>query len=241
VVDVLKRVLVVAFILFVALAALSELVLPRAIARGVEEALAARFGEEADYDVTLKSYPSVRMLLGDLDKVSVVSTNIATADIILSKLAVTLEDASVDLRALLADRDLVVSRATRGEVTITVTAANLRDYLAANVPELKDPDVLITADAVAIAGRLSVAGRDVAVAFAGQFLLTDADTVGLDIQSFSVNDVPVPDVFIETWLEVMSDPDLSLDLSSFPLPVTGKEVTLEDGRLIIEAVIAQGG
>lgn len=237
----LKRLLVVVLIVFLALALLSEFVLPGVIARGVEHALASTFGESGEHEVKLRSYPSFRMLLGDFDKVSLISTNVATSTIVLSELAVTLEDASVDMKALITDKRLKVARSGRAEVTLTITAGNLKEYLATNVPGLRDPEVLITPDAAAIAGHLTVAGRDLACAVTGKFTLSGPSTVGFDIQSFSVNDVTVPEGFLETWLEVMNHPDLSIDLSRFPLPLTGKEVVHEEGQVVIKAESGQGG
>ncbi len=237
----LKRLLVVVVVVFLVLAGLTELVLPGVVARGVEGALASTFGETGQHKVTLRSYPSFRMLLGDFDQVNLVSTNVATSTLILSELAVTLEDASVDMKTLLKDKRLKVDRGGRAQVTMTITAANLKDYLTENVPELKDPEVLINPEEVAIGGRLTVAGQDLACAIMGRFVLSDPSTVGFDIQGFSVNDVAVPEAFLDTWLEVMNHPDLSMDLTRFPLPVTGKEVLLEEGRVVIKAESGQSG
>lgn len=232
---VLKRVLVVCLIAFITLAALSEFILPGVLARGVEEALKTTLGTEGDYEVALKTRPAVRMLLGHIDEISVVSTNVSTSTIVLEYLAVVLEDCSVDLKSLLADRELKVSRSRDSKVTITISQGNLERYLAANVPEYQDPRVLVTPEAVTLSGYLTVLGRDFVCNLVGQFVLEDDSTVGFAISGFTVDGVAVPPEFLEKWLELLGQPDLSLDLKAFPLPLTGTGVVHEDGRIIIEA------
>ncbi|HCJ10738.1 MAG TPA: hypothetical protein DHW14_06200 [Clostridiales bacterium] len=231
----LRRLAVVVLIVFVVLAALSELVLPGILARSVEAALEATFGPPAEHDVRLASRPAVKMLLGRFDEVEVTSTNVQTSTLVLESLAVTLHDASVDLKALLSEGELEVSRSARSRVTITITERNLEEYLAANVPEFREPRVLITSDVAAFSGYVTVLGRDFVFTLSGRFVLRDESTVGFDITGFTVDDVGVPGEFLEKWLDVLGEPDLSIDLAGFPLPLKGTEVTQEEGRVIIEA------
>jgi hypothetical protein len=237
---VLKRLILVVVIVCLILAAVSELVLPGVLARGLEGALEASFGSSSEHKVRLKAYPSVRMLLGYFDEISVISTNVETSTLVLQSLAVTLEDASVDMKALLTERSLKVARSQTGRVTITVSQRNLEDYLARNVPAFKEPRVLMTPDAVVISGYLTVLERDFVCSLTGRFLLSGPSTVGFTIEGFAVNDVPVPPAFMDTWLDVLGHPDLSVDLGAFPLPLTGTEVLAEDGKMTIKATTGGG-
>jgi len=231
----LKRLAVVILIAFITLAALSELVLPGVLARGLERALETTFGPAGEYEVTLKSYPSARMLLGRFDEVSIMSTNVDTSTIVLESLAVTLEDASVDMKSLLGKGEFKVTRSSRSRVTIIVTQRNLEDYLAANVPEFKEPRVLVTPESVAISGYMTILSTDFVCSLVGRFVLKDEHTIGFDITGFKVDQVDVPPVFLDKWLELLNQPDLSLDLAAFPLVLRGVEVVQEDGQLVIKA------
>lgn len=237
----LRRLAVVVVIAFIVLAALSELVLPGILARSVEAALEATFGPPAEHEVRLASRPAVKMLLGRFDEVGVTSTNVQTSTLVLESLAVTLHAASVDLKVLLSEGELEVSRSGRSRVTITITERNLEEYLAANVPDFREPRVLITSDVAAFSGYVTVLDRDFVFTLSGRFVLRDESTVGFGIDGFTVDDVSVPADFLGTWLEVLNEPDLSLDLSRFPLPLRGTGVTLEDGRIVIEAEVVEGG
>lgn len=237
----IKRLAAVIAILVVALAALTELVVPGVITRGVETALTSTFGSAEEHDVKLKSFPAARMLLGQFDEVSVISTNVATATLVLDEVAVTLKDVSLDMKALLADKHLNVNRGRQGLVTIAIGERSLQDYLAANVPAFKEPRVLINPDSVLISGYFTVAGRDFVCTFSGKFSLADVKTVKFETQGFSVDEVAVPADFLNKWLDLLGQPDLSLDLSKFPLPLKGTEVIQEDGRVIVKASLDQGG
>jgi len=239
---VFKRVAVVFLVIVLALAVTAEIVLPAVVSRGVRNALASSgFGRPDQFQVRLKSFPSVRMLLGHFDKVTVISTNVATSTLVLSELSVTLEDAAVDMRALLADKSLKVDRSGGGQVSITITADSLKAYLAKNVPDLKDPAVTITPEATTLAGRLGVAGVEIRISLTGTFVLAGPSRVAFTISGCRVNEVAVPAEFLETWLAVLKGPDLSLDLARFPLPLEGKEVIQEDGRVIIKGLVGTGG
>lgn len=231
----LKRLLVVCLIAFITLAALSELILPGVLARGVEEALKVTLGPDADYSVALKSHPAARMLFGRFDEVSVVSTNVETSTLVLDQLAVVMEDCSVSIKSLLADRELKVTRSRSSKVTITVTQGNLERYLAASVPEYREPRVLITPDAVTLSGYLTVLDKDFVCDLVGKFVLENDTSIGFAVTGFTVDGVAVPPEFLDKWLELLGQPDLSLDLGAFPLPLTGTGVTHEDGRIVIEA------
>lgn len=230
----LKRLAVVIIIVFAVLAALSELVLPGVFARGVEEALATTFGDASSYDVTLTSRPAIKMLIGKLDEVSVVSTNVATSSMVLESLAVTLEDTSIDLKSLLAERELRWTRTGTSKVSITITERNLEDYLSRNVPEFREPRVLMTDDGMSLSGYVVVFGQDIVFDLDGRFEVTDDQNVGFEVTGFNVDDVSVPVEFLEKWLDVVGNPDLSLDMESFPLPLKATEILHEDGRVIIK-------
>jgi hypothetical protein len=235
----LKRLALVLVVVLIVVGVLSEFFLPGLLARGVEQALETTFGPAGDHRVRLRSYPAVRMLLGHFDDVTITSTNVETSTISLEALAVTLEDASVDLRALLAGGDLRVTRSQKTRVTITITQRNLEAYLARNVPGFGDPRVLITPEFTVISGYLTVLEREFLCSLSGRFVLADPKTVSFRIEGFSVDDVIVPTEFLETWLELLGRPDLSLDLTAFPLPLTGTEVVAEDGQMVIKATSGQ--
>jgi len=237
----LKRLVVVILIAFITLAALSELVLPGVLARGLERALETTFGPAGEYEVTLKSHPSARMLLGRFDEINVMSTNVQTSTLVLESMAVTFNDASVDLKALVAEGDLRIDRSRGGNVTITISEVNLAEYIAEYVPTFVEPRVLVTPETAALSGCVEVGEREVVFTLTGLFVLADEQTVSFDIQSFSVDGVTVPADFLATWLDLLNQPDLSFDLGQFPLPLKGTGVSHEDGRVVIEAEAVESG
>lgn len=214
---------------------LGEMFLPWIVARGLEIGLQRTLGQGEDMQVSLRSRPAVRMITGRIDTLTIETKQIETATLAIDSMAMTVHDISVNLGAILTRSQLVVSRADEASVVIRISAANLRRYVLDSVDGLSEPQVKLTEGKVAIAGDMSFAGTPVLVSMEGRFVADGDRKVRLAVDQLSIDGVKLPEQATGTIMAALGGPELFIDVSRFPLPLTLKQVEMTDGWLIIRA------
>jgi len=230
----LRRLLVVLLLLAAVLVGVIELTLPGVASRALADGLKETLGTGETMTVRLKAHPSLRMLAGHFDSVTVVSAKVPVGSLTLDELAVTLEEVSVNMRDLLARKGLQVSHSGRVTVVITISESSLERYLLREVAGFGGPRVLLTKDGVQISGEVTVAGKKTAVSFIGRFELADEHWVRFVLTGVRVGDATVPAGFLDAFLDLFGRPEMGIDLERFPVPLRGTAVRTDEAKLVIE-------
>lgn len=227
----LKRVLIIVILFVVALAGVTQFLLPGVVDRAVSRALTRKFGN--DYAVTLKSVPAARMLLGQFDQITVELKNPRLLGMTVESFSATASQISVNLRDILGSRDVKVERSKTLDVTITVSEAALTKFVAQNVPQYKGVRVTLVPGKALVAGTFTFNNRDFRVAVEGFFQISGGTKVEFVLRNVAVDGVPMGEAFVPKLRELLGGPELIMDGAKLPYPVTFTSATIEDGKLII--------
>jgi hypothetical protein len=235
----MARRLAIVVVLALVVVGLAQLFLPRIVAQGLEVGLAGMLGGEPE--VRLRAYPALRLLLGRIDQLTVETHLVEAGALVFDTFSSTLEDLAINLRALLADRTLVVERVGRQTATIRISQDSLRRYLAATVPRLQRPEVLLEPGRARFRGQVSMAGRTVTLTMEGTFAFPpdDRSRVVFNPTRLQFDGVVMEVDRLPEWLNLLGGPELFIDLARFPLPLRGTEVWMEPGWLIITGEAAE--
>ena len=235
----MARRLVIVLVLVIVVVGLAQLFLPRIVAQGVEIGLASMLGGEPE--VRLRAYPALRLLLGRIDQLTVETHLVEAGALMIDTFSSTLEDLAINLRALLTDRALVVERVGRQTVTIRISQDSLRRYLAATVPRLQRPEVLLEQGRARFRGEVPLAGRSVTLTIEGAFAFApdDRSRVVFNPTRLQFNGVVIEVDRLPEFLNLLGGPELFIDLNRLPIPLRGTEVRMRPGWLIITGEAAE--
>ena len=231
----MRRVLILSVALFIALALVVELLLPAVVARGVAAGLDKIIGPGETVSVQLKSYPALKMLTGRVDQVTVETTNVQAAGLVIDQLTATIDQVSVNLRTLLTKRQIQSTKSSSLDVKLTISEQNLKQYVLANVKGVKEPRLTIEPGKVTAGGYLTFNGKDYFVIGDGRFVIKDGRKIGLELTGLKVDDQAIPAGLIGKVMEILGGTDLFIDMTKFPIPLEAKEVQMNKGSLVIIA------
>jgi hypothetical protein len=199
--------------------------LPRLVAVAAQRALAEALGPESRVEVTFT--PTALFLLGGrLRDLRISAGRARIAGILVRRLTLSAERATVDVPALLGARRLVVTGAQGVAATAVVGEAALNDHLAARGLRLR-----LGAGTVELSGRagrlpLRAEGR---LAAAGGRLV-------LDVDSLRVAGVEVPGALREPVAAAAGIRRLPLDLRALGIPLRLTGVRVRPGEMELSAV-----
>ncbi|MHB0885342.1 MAG: LmeA family phospholipid-binding protein [Bacillota bacterium] len=231
----MRRVLILSVALFIALALVVELLLPAVVARGVAAGLDKIIGPGETVNVQLKSYPALKMLTGRVDQVTVQTTNVQAAGLVIDKLTATIDQVSVNLRTLLTKRQIQSTKSASVDVKLTISEQNLKQYVLANVKGVKEPRLTIEPGKVTAGGYLTFNGKDYFVVGEGRFVVKAGSKIGLELTGLKVDDQAMPAGVTNKVMEILGGTDLFIDMTKFPIPLEAKEVQMNQGSLVIIA------
>lgn len=217
----------VLLVLVFVLLTVSELLTPMAVSMLIDRAL-NRAAPAETLGVVAKSIPGLAMCLGRFDSVEAGAAGAKIDGLRVQASHILLEDASLDMGALLGQGRLRVKQARRTEIVMKVTEQDLSAFIAAKVKEARNPSVKITADKVQIRSdidlgiarlSLGVDGRIVADERSLRFVSDRLEVKNAGGINFGASFAEIPLV----------------DLTKLPIPVGTPKVTAEPGLITIVA------
>ena len=229
----MKKILVVLSVLVV-LFIVAELTAPFIVARGLEMGLNRTLG--SDVSVGLQSYPSLRLLLGQFDALSVVARNVSLGGLRASEYRVAAEKVNINLRHLLAQKELEFIDKGDMTVSITIAEAELTRYLWEQVPELKDWRVLINEDDVIVSGQAPLLNALFEVRITGKFAVLSEDKLSFVTESVRVQGTSLPRELVDA---AFAGTEFHLDLAAAPMPLELIEGHQAPGLLTIRARVLE--
>lgn len=229
----MKKVWVILLVI-VALVVVAEVSAPYLIARGLEVGLNKTLG--ADVHLRLQSYPSLRMLLGQFDHMSVIAKNVNLGGLSVSEYSLVAEEVDVNLRSLLGRRELTFNNQGNMEVQVTVLEGELSDYLWANIPELKGWRVQVNQGSVNVVGQAPILNATVDIRLQGKFVPLDTDKLAFVPEQLELQNIALPQGIVDA---VLQGAQFYIDLAAAPMPLELVDVKMEPGQLILRAKVLQ--
>lgn len=220
----------IVLLVLVILAVAGGFAAPYLIARGIEVGFDRILGVSATVD--LEAYPSLRLLLGRFDKLTIVTNDVPLGGIQAREYRVALEQVGVNLRKLLFNRELEFTEPGEMYVTIVISEAELSRYLWDQLPLLEGWQVLINPDEILLSGKAHVLNSELDAEITGYLSAVQGDRVQFAVRSMQLQGVAVPaDLVLAAFL----GSEFYIDLSEAPVPLELLEVRLEAGQLVLIA------
>jgi len=217
--------LLVAFVLAVATFAA-----PYAISRGLEMGLNRTLG--ADVLVRLASYPSLRLLLGQFDQISIEATNVNLGGLVVNSYSLVAENVAVNMRELFTRRELRFRNEGRMQVRLAISEEELNKYLLKTIPALRGFQLQLHAESATVLGQVPLLNASFELVVRGKFVALGKDRVAFVPESVEMMGVALPPALLEAALR---DTEFYMDLGAAPMPLELTDVKMEPGQLIIRA------
>lgn len=205
----------------------SELILPNVIGSMLEEELKAYFPEGENLQVEVKSRPSLRMLMRELDMIVVSGSNITVEDITCHEFTAVLEDVAVNRSEgagwYLEQGDMTALR-------LYISQESLNDYLNGYLDLEYPMDVILEPGRARLHGPVDVLNQNLKITLEGTFKVEDQVRVLFEPQRLVVDDIQIPAFLMGN---IMDDMEFSLDLSGLPFPFKMDEIMVGEGYLVL--------
>ena len=209
------------------IAAISELILPFAASLALDRAL-ARAVPSREMSVSARSFPGLRLAIGDFGQIRATGTDARIGRLGVKEMRMSLEDARIDMGALVSQNQLVLRDVRDLQVSMKFTEADLAAYLSEQVKEVKDARVLITPGKVEIKSGIDLGPIKFALGVTGRIV---GDDKSIRFVSDSLN-------FSGTGgrsFGAMLGEVILVDLAQLPFKVGVRKVTMETGSFTIQA------
>lgn len=229
----MKKAAIVLSILL-ALVVIAELSAPRLIARGLEIGLRRTLG--ADVKIRLDAYPSLRLLLGQFEELTVVARGVDLGGLTAEEYALAAEQVIVNLRQLLTRRELRFVNQGRLTVQVTIAEGELSNFLRGKIPVLKDWRVQINAGSAVAIGKLPLQNIDLDVRVHGKFQALGKEKIAFVPERVEVQGVDLPAALVQVLLQ---DNQFYIDLKAAPMPLELIDVKMEPGKLVVRARVLE--
>ncbi|KAF0195335.1 MAG: hypothetical protein FD169_1425 [Bacillota bacterium] len=229
----MKKVWVVLLVI-IGLVVVAEISAPYLIARGLEVGLNKTLG--VDVQLRLKSYPSLRMLLGQFDHISVVAKNVNLGGLSVSEYTLIAQEVDVNVRSLLGRRELTFNNQGNMEVQVVVAEGELSTYLWENIPELKGWRVQVNQGSVTVVGQAPILNAMVDMRLQGKFVPQGADKLAFIPELLELQNITLPQGVVDA---VLQGAEFYIDLAAAPMPLELLDVKMEPGQLVLRAKVLQ--
>ena len=213
-------------VIFVLLA-FSEVVTPMVTSMLIDRAL-NRAAPSDKLDVVVGSFPGIFMWLGRFDSVRVGAEGAKIDGLKVQASQLILEDARLDMSALLKQGQVKVQESRNLEFVLRVTEQDLAAYIGAKVKEAKNPSVKILTDKIQIRSEIDLGIAKLAVGADGR-IVGDAKSIRFVSDRLEIKNtggINFGAVFGEIPL---------VDLTRLPFKVGVRKVVTEPGVLLIYA------
>lgn len=224
----------IVLVVLVALVVVAEFSSPYIISRGLEMGLHKTLG--ADVKLRLQAFPSLRMLLGQFEHLSVVAKNVELGGLMVSQYEVVAQDIDLNLRTLLLRQELEFKNQGTLETQITVAEGELSRHLWENIAELKGWLVQINQGSVTVVGQAPILNANMDVRVTGKFVPLGTDKLAFEPEQVELQGVALPQAIVDA---IMQGSQFYIDLKAAPMPLELLDVKMEPGQLILRAKILQ--
>jgi hypothetical protein len=209
------------------LAVVAQLVLPALIGSFVARGIGGKIPAES---ITAKvtKVPAIAMLDGKFATVAVAAVNATVGKIVFRDLNISLEEAQLDMGALLGERRLALQSVRNVDLSGSITQEELTRYLQANVRGVKDAVVTVDSGRVTIEARLALGGPlALTVRLEGK-VAGSGQQIKFVTDRFLLNNMLTGNISGSPLTEIPL-----VDLRNLPFAVGVREIAMEKGQVTV--------
>ena len=234
----MKKFLAVIVVVLIAVGAFIQFAVPKALTNYLKGKVTELTGAQ-NVALTLDALPSAKIALGYIDKLHCTADDATVGDINLKQATLDGSAIHIDVKELLMPTDGIsreehtnrVLRAVGGlELSGIITADGLRDFLAAKVDRLENPQVVMTPEGISASGKVKILGREADVQIGGKIVARDGDLY-FQMGDLNVENAVLRRVNLDKFL---GDFNLTENVK-MPLGLQFKTVEMREGEAFVTA------
>ena len=236
---VMKKILAAILILLIALAAVSEVILPRTVTNILQEQI-IKATHAQEVTLNLQSFPNAKILAGFVDKVYATANNAEIGELEFQALTLNGEKLNIDISEIISPTqnlndkqrtDKILKSAGHVELSGIVTEEGLKNFVEKKVDELNSATIKITPQEITATGQFKLLGRMADVDVSGNFILMD-DAIYFHVTKLDVRNTLVRNVQLNSYLGDIK----VLESSQLPIGLKFNSLQMSDGEILITAV-----
>ena len=225
----MPRRLIYVLVLFLMLAAVSELLLPSIVSEIVAQGMISQTGSDSVSAKAEKS-PGFLMLGGSFDKINITAANARADKLTFSEFKATLSNVQLDMSTLFSRRLIAIKTVGRIDAAATITEAELAKYINQSVKGIKNAVVTINPDKIQATSSLSLGSfATVNVTIEGR-VAVDSQKIKFVTERFMLNNSPVGSIGGAALTEIPL-----VELKKLPFNVSVRDIVTEKGKVVIYA------
>lgn len=231
----MRRLVLAAAGLLVAVLVAGQLLVPLFLARRVEAALEESLGVQG-LKVRVDVFPFLKLMTGGIDALRVEGENLAAGDLILDRLEAAVTSLRLDVRGLWRTGTLAWNDPGQSRMRVEVSEESLNRFLRSHLgPGVR---VVVTEGRMEVVSALQVGGQETPVSVAGVPVVNPDGTLGFRVEEVSVAGQAVPQAVREVALRFLGFPGARIEVGQLPWPVRPEQIILKDGKV---ELVAGGG
>lgn len=227
------RHLAVALVASVAILAVSQLFLPRAVETRIETGLARSLEGVRLVRARIEAFPAVKLLAGHVDTFDLDLRRVPLGELVVDAVLVDGQGLVVDVPRLVQGRGVEIRAAQELRATLVIAEADLNEYFWSQVHDARFFQVSLNKGRALLKGTLNLLGRPLEVQVGGVFKVDGPTRIAFVPEEISVDNARVPqfllDLITQEWAIV-------LDVGMTPFALVLDELHVEDGQLLIYAL-----
>ena len=234
----MKKILAVIVVLLIAAVAFIQFAVPRALTNYLKEKV-TEATKAQNVSLTLDALPSAKISLGYVDKVYCKADDATIGELNLKQAELNGTSIHIDIGELLMPTDGIsreehtnrcLKSAGSLELSGTITADGLRDFLAQKVEQLKDLQVTMAPDGISASARVKILGREANVQIGGQIIAREGDLY-FQMTNINLENAILRRVNLDKFL---GDFNLT-ERVKMPFGMQFREVQMREGEAFVKA------
>lgn len=234
----MKKFLAVIVVLIVAAGAFAQFVVPKALTNYLKNKVTeATHAQEVS--LSLNALPSAKISLGYVDSLHCTADDATIGDLNLKQAVLDGSQIHIDIKELIfptegISREEHTNRILKSsgslELSGIITAESLRNFLAAKVDSIKNPQVGMSPEGIAASGKVKILGREAEVQIGGQIIARDGNLY-FQIVNLNLENAVLRRINLDKFLG-----DINLtEAVKMPFGMQFRTVEMRDGEAFVKA------
>lgn len=234
----MKKFLALIVVLIVAAGAFAQFAVPKALTNYLKNKVTeATHAQEVS--LSLNALPSAKISLGYVDNLHCTAADATIGDLNLKQAVLDGSQIHIDIKELIFPTDgisreehtnRILKSAGNLELSGIITAESLRNFLAAKVDAIKNPQVGMSPEGIAASGKVKILGREAEVQLGGQIIARDGDLY-FQILHLNLENAILRRINLDKFLG-----DINLtEAVKMPFGMQFRTVEMRDGEAFVKA------
>jgi len=207
-----------------------QLLLPLATSLALSRAARGAVGPDGHVKVEVSAFPAVKILWGQLDRMTINMEGVRPGGIPVSRLATVVDGARLDIPRLLGLREVAVLFRNPASISVAFSGADLSSIMRQRVSGLKEPAVSLVPGGAVISGKVSLVGVVIPVEMSGVFQTNGPKDIRFVPEQLRVSEYSLPAALEKRLLSRLQ---FQIGVDALPFDIEVDRVLVEGDYLTV--------